>query len=261
MVIALAARLMTTIRGSFCTAAVLLLVSCTNGAQEDSSNDGRPTSPGSSGSLEGLVRLLGEGAPPTATMVENTTDPEECGREHSLEDLLVSARTRGIQNVILSLSGVAAEKVPELKADRLVMDNVECRFSPHAAVLTVGSTLEALNSDMVLHTTHLYGPIESNIALPFQGSRVDKVLENPGMIIVKCDVHGWMQAFVRVDPHPFHAVSDAEGRFRIGGIPPGDYALEAWHEKLGRQQLNVHVVAGRTEAVELEFDSDIRSTN
>ena len=194
-------------------------------------------------------------------MVENTTDPEECGCEHSLEDLLASARTRGIQNVILSISGVTPDKIPELEPERLVMDNVECRFSPHAAVLTVGSTLEALNSDSVLHTTHLYGPIESNIALPFQGSRAYEVLDKPGMIIVKCDIHGWMQAFVRVDPHPFHAVSDAEGSFRIEGIPPGDYTLEAWHERLGTQELNVKVVAGRTETVAFEFALETGPTN
>lgn len=257
---------MTAIRSSFHVALALFLMSCSDGAQESSSSEARPTSSHSSGSLEGLVRLLGEGIP-TATVVENTTDPEECGRVHSLEDLLVSARNRGIQNVILSLTGVGAEsevapeKVPEFKSDRLVMDNVECRFSPHVAVLTVGSTLEALNSDRVLHTTHLYGPIESNIALPFQGSRVGKVLEKPGMIIVKCDVHGWMQAFVRVDPHPFHAVSDSEGRFKIEGIPPGDYDLEVWHEKLGRQQLKVQVAAGRTETVELEFAFETGTTN
>lgn len=81
------------------------------------------------------------------------------------------------------------------------------------------------------------------------------------MIIVKCDIHGWMQAFVRVDPHPFHAVSDAEGSFRIEGIPPGDYTLEAWHERLGTQELNVNVVAGRTETVAFEFALETGPTN
>ena len=113
-------------------------------------------------------------------MVENTTDPEECGREHSLEDLLASARTRGIQNVILSISGVTPDEIPELEPERLVMDNVECRFSPHAAVLTVGSTLEALNSDSVLHTTHLYGQSNPTSLCRFKAAVPTRCWTSPG---------------------------------------------------------------------------------
>ncbi len=42
---------------------------------------------GSNGAIEGVVHLVGEGIP-SVTTVENTTDPEVCGRLHSLEDLV-----------------------------------------------------------------------------------------------------------------------------------------------------------------------------
>jgi hypothetical protein len=65
-------------------------------------------------------------------------------------------------------------------------------------------------------------------------------------MIVKCDVHGWMQAFIRVDPHPFHAVTGASGGYRITGIPPGDYTMSVWHERLGVQRRRVSVRDGQT---------------
>lgn len=204
------------------------------------------------GALEGLVRLAGDEVP-LPTRVQNTTDPAICGRTKTLEDLLVSAGNRGIQNVIVALTDVPREKIPVRLPGRLVLDNYECQFVPHAGVLTVRSTIEVTNSDPVLHSTHLYGAVKTNIALPFKGSTVTRVVDKPGIIAVRCDVHGWMQAFLRVDDHPFHAVSDATGSFHIENIPAGTYHLEAWHEKLGPQKKTVRIEAGKTERVEMEY--------
>jgi plastocyanin len=166
---------------------------------------------------------------------------------------LVSAPDRIVQNVIVALEDVPAERFPKLEPRRLVLDNRECRFVPHAAVLTVGSRIEALNSDPVLHTVHFYGAAQANIALPIKGARIERAVERPGMIVVKCDVHGWMQSFIRVDAHPFHAVTAADGTFLLDGVPAGSHRLSAWHEKLGRLEQAVQVRAGATEKLELEY--------
>lgn len=183
------------------------------------------------------------------TQITNTTDPEVCGDGQTLEDLLLS-RDRGIQNVIVSVRdapAVAAE------AETLILDNVECRFEPHAAVITAGSTIEARNSDAVLHTTHLYGPREMNFSLPVQGMTSSRTLNEPGIYAVKCDVHGWMQAYIRVDDHPFHAVTDTDGRFRIEGLPAGSYTLELWHERLGPLEREVELTVSAPSSIEIEF--------
>ncbi len=73
------------------------------------------------------------------------------------------------------------------------------------------------------------------------------------MIVVKCDVHGWMQAFIRVDAHPFHAVTSPEGAFRIPNIPEGEYSVELWHEKLGTQRATVRIEAGETTTLDAEY--------
>ena len=190
---------------------------------------------------------------PQPTRVENTTDPAVCGRMQTLDDLLVSVAGRGIQNVIVALEDTWALEIPTPLPVRLVLDNRDCRFVPHVGVLTVGSTIEATNSDPLLHNVHLYGALKANIALPFQGLAVERTVAEPGMIIVKCDVHGWMQAFIRVDSHPFHAVTDQDGHFRIPGIPAGTHKLETWHEKLGRRRKAIHIEAGKTERIEVEY--------
>ena len=206
----------------------------------------------SPGILEGVVRLSA-GPVPLPRQVENTTDPEVCGRLQSLDDLLVSSDLRGVENVIVSLAGPLLDDLPAPEPDHLVLDNRSCRFVPHAAALTIGSVLELTNSDPTLHTVHLYGPSEENVSLPFKGMSVSKRLSAEGIYQVKCDVHGWMQAFLLVDAHPFHSVTDSHGAFQIAGIPAGSYTLEAWHERLGSHRSPVEIRAGTTTSVELEL--------
>lgn len=206
----------------------------------------------SPGALEGRVRLAGEGVP-GPTRVANTTDPAVCGEAQSLEDLVVSPGTRGLRHVIVALAYVPPDRAPPAPPDTLVLDNRDCRFVPHAAVLTTGSTVVTTNSDPTLHTVHFYGPLRSNIALPVQGMRVTRTVRRPGLLAVRCDVHGWMQAYIRVDDHPFHAVTDGDGRFRIDSIPPGEYTVEFWHERLGRTERSVTIESGVTAKLEVEF--------
>ena len=207
------------------------------------------------GALEGFVRLTDQRVP-QPVLVENSTDPDLCGEAQTLEDMLVSARNRGIRNVIVSLAGVAQHKVPEFVAEPLVLDNRECRFVPHVAVTTIGSTLTMSNSDHLLHNTHLYGDAKGNYALADNAATVVKTVRKEGMIIVRCDVHGWMSAYIRVDSHPFHSVTDEHGHFRIPGIPSGNYTLALWHERLGHQAINIRIEEEATKYIDLNYSLD-----
>lgn len=206
------------------------------------------------GALEGTVRLGGEQeAGPTP--VGNTTDPDVCGRSQSLQDLLVDARTRGVSNAVAALVDLADSlRSPAPEPQRHLIDNRGCQFIPHVSVAALGDTLVALNSDPVFHTTHYYGPLDNNVALTEPGQAVPTVIDQPGMVTILCDLHGWMRGFIRVDDHRFHDVSDERGRFRITGIPVGPYTVEVWHERLGTRRLTVEIEAGRTTRLDVVFD-------
>jgi hypothetical protein len=70
---------------------------------------------------------------------------------------------------------------------------------------------------------------------------------------VKCDVHGWMKSYMAVMPHPFFAVSKADGTFTIPNLPPGTYTLVAWHEKFGSKEQPVTVAAKESKAVSFSY--------
>jgi plastocyanin len=212
-----------------------------------------PVLGGRLGTLEGTVRVEGDGEI-LPTPVANTTDPDICGRTQSLEDMLVDARTRSVANAIAALVDLPdSMRGPAGVPQRLVIDNRGCRFVPHVAVAALGDTLVAQNSDPVFHTTHYYGPLESNVALTEPGRSVPNVVTQAGIITILCDLHGWMRGYIRVDDHRFHDVSDERGRFRIRGIPPGSHTIEIWHERLGTRRLRVEIEAGRTTRIEVDL--------
>jgi hypothetical protein len=65
-----------------------------------------------------------------------------------------------------------------------------------------------------------------------------------------------MHCFIGVLDHPYFAVSDGDGTFAIRNVPPGDYVLEAWHEKLGTQELKVTVAPSGQQQVNFKFKGD-----
>ena len=79
----------------------------------------------------------------------------------------------------------------------------------------------------------------------------------------KCDVHGWMNAYVGVLDHPYFAVTGADGKFELKALPPGTYTIEAWHEKLGAQTQSVTIGEKETKDVTFTFKAagERRPTN
>ena len=78
-----------------------------------------------------------------------------------------------------------------------------------------------------------------------------KFTETEIMVQMKCDVHPWMIGYVGVLPHPYFQVTGKDGAFEIKNLPPGEYVIEAWHEKFGAQSQTIKI--GPQETKELNF--------
>ena len=235
--------------------AIFLATACSNPSPESRGpvDDVGQLPAGRKSALEGRVVYQGPEIP-RPTRIRNTTDPEHCGPAHTLEDILISAEHRGIQNVVVSLAGVPLAEQDRPAPSRLTLDNTSCRFDPHMAVLTTGSILEATNSDRFFHSVHVYGLFNLNVGLGPGQSKVVRTLSRPGRYVVRCDVHGWMRAYLWVDDHPYHAVSAEDGSFRIENVPAGSYTLTAWQEVLGNQEVQVAFRAGEVSRLNLVYD-------
>jgi len=174
------------------------------------------------------------------------------------QDFLVD-RSGGLQNVFVYIkSGVDPSAAFEIPAVPVTLDQVVCQFSPHVLGVRMGQPLEINNRDPLLHNVHSE-PVENqsfNIGQPIQGMRYTRTFDKPEVMVpLTSDIHPWMTAYVGVLTHPFFAVTGADGSFTIAGVPPGTYAVEAWHERLGTITLDVTVGAGQTANVTVPFQN------
>jgi hypothetical protein len=108
----------------------------------------------------------------------------------------------------------------------------------------VGGTVDFLNSDRLLHNLHSLSKDnpEFNRTQP-RGRTIPITFTKPEFVPITCDLHSWMKSWVVVAEHPYYAVTDAAGAFRIAGVPPGKYRLRMWQETLGERTQEVQVGA------------------
>jgi hypothetical protein len=75
-----------------------------------------------------------------------------------------------------------------------------------------------------------------------RGTPLEKTFDTPELMVpIKCNQHPWMKMYLSVSSHPYFAVTGADGKFQITGLPPGEYTIAALHEKLGEQTMKVTV--------------------
>ena len=182
----------------------------------------------------------------------------ECKAAHAdpvYEESVVADENGNLANVVVYIKADdPAALGGEVPKEPAVLDQKGCMYSPHVIAMMAGQELQVKNSDPFLHNVHSLA--QTNPAFNFGQPNVDpgKKVEPPKTaenIKVKCDVHPWMNAYIIVLEHPFFAVSKDDGTFTIKGTPPdGDYTLQAWHESLGTQEVQVSVKDGKAELAE-----------
>lgn len=171
------------------------------------------------------------------------------------DSLIVNPANNGVANVFIYLNKAPADIHPDLKAvptAKKTLDQLNCRFMPHGQTLRVGQTLNCINSDTEGHNTHT-NPVASNGTNPLLPANdkvgKDVIFDVPDTLPVKvnCDIHGWMEAYVLVKDHPYVALTDADGKYKIENLPVGEHTFRIWHERQGylNREYKVKVVAGK----------------
>jgi plastocyanin len=133
-----------------------------------------------------------------------------------------------------------------------VLDQRNETFVPHLLAITTGTTVDFPNSDRIYHNVFSLSKTRTFDLGRYAAGRSQSVrFDRPGIVRVFCDIHSHMNAFILVFNHPFFAVTDADGRYRIDNIPPGTYNVIAWNEGLASEPRSTSVPDGGS--AELDF--------
>ena len=184
------------------------------------------------GTITGSVKWTGT-IPKLSTVAINK-DPEVCDpkaeKKRDLERLVISSNG-GVANTVVFLKDISKGKAMDLPETRQFLNQKTCRYEPHVLLVPDNGTLQLKSSDPVLHTVHMTGASDYNLPFPFANQTMSRTMNREGVVDLRCNAgHVWMNAEMLVVNHPYYAVTDEDGNFKLTNVPPGEYEIEAWHE-------------------------------
>jgi len=107
------------------------------------------------------------------------------------------------------------------------------RFLPHVLPVVRGTNVAFPNDDPLFHNVFSLSRAKSfDLGRYAQGSARSVTFDRSGIVQVFCHIHSDMSAVALVLDNPYFAVPDAAGRYTIPRLPPGDYTVVAWHERI-----------------------------
>jgi plastocyanin len=150
---------------------------------------------------------------------------------------------------------VYIERVPDAAtsppAARPVLRQTAERFTPHVLPVIRGTTVEFPNDDLLFHNVFsLSRAKDFDLGRYPRGVARAVTFERSGVVQVFCHIHSDMSAVVVVLDNPYFAVPDADGRYAIPALPPGDYTLVAWHERIKPITHRLHLEPGQLAKVD-----------
>ncbi|MEP7153259.1 MAG: carboxypeptidase-like regulatory domain-containing protein [Nitrospira sp.] len=215
------------------------------------------------GSIQGQISLIGKVPKPKGYNLTTLPDPIYCGRISDgkgwrlLQPFDVGPEGE-FRQVVVRLEGVPKGK-PFPPANSPHIQAVDCQFLPFINVVRDQQNVVVVNMDPAMHDIQAYetsqlGPrVLFNIPLPispryprevalsahfhkhYQGppmTQTVKMTKGRRVFTMQCGFHAFMESWALIPDNPYFAVTDTDGRFEIGDIPPGTYKLSVWHPYL-----------------------------
>ena len=132
------------------------------------------------------------------------------------------------------------------------MDQVKETFVPHVLPIVVGTTVDFPNNDHTYHNVFSLSKTKTFDLGRYAAGRSKAIrFDRPGIVRVFCDIHSHMSAFILVFGHPFFAMTDPDGRYRLDNVPPGTYSVVAWNEGTASDPVPIAVPSGGTAELDL----------
>lgn len=213
---------------------------------------GKTIDPSATSTVTGTV--LFTGALPESTKIRATADAA-CAKmnpgEFDAGDVLV--HDKKVENAFVWVkSGLEGYRF-QPAAGNIRIEQKGCMYHPRVAGVRTGQGIDFHNADSTLHNISSKATKSPpwNFVTP-QGETGTRSIKKPEVMVrVGCDVHPWMRAYFGVLDHPFFQVTGPDGKFSLGGLPPGSYQIGVWHERLGTIEGAITLAKGDAKPLDL----------
>ena len=121
------------------------------------------------------------------------------------------------------------DATPPMHREAAIIDQINKRFAPRVSVVRTGTTITFPNSDRIRHQVYSFSAAKTFSLKLYAGSpNTPVIFDHPGLVVLGCNIHDSMVAFVAVVDSPYFAKTTDAGTVSLN-LPAGRYRLLAWH--------------------------------
>jgi plastocyanin len=183
------------------------------------------------------ILALALAAPPglAASVAVTVRDP----LGNPLEDVVVWAMPKG---------------TPPVRTRTAAVEQRNKAFIPLVSVVQTGTLVNFPNRDEIRHHVYSFSPAKRFEIKLYAGTPVDPIaFDKPGEVVLGCNIHDHMIAYIYVVDSPWFAKTDRDGNARIDGLPAGEYDVNGWYYAQDKSSTSVSVGLRADEAGSAAF--------
>lgn len=152
-------------------------------------------------------------------------------------------------------------KTPVPPTANAVIDQVKRRFVPLVSVVQTGTAVAFPNRDNIEHDVYSFSPAKRFELHLYHGVPAKPVVfDKPGLVVMGCNIHDQMIAYLLVVDTPWFAKTDARGQASINAVPGGTYRLAVWHYRMAvPERLPTRDVASSSTSEPAAFKLELKS--
>jgi plastocyanin len=162
----------------------------------------------------------------------------------------------------LADAAVVLEPLAPVHSKNHTPANIEQRgkeFIPYATVVQTGTSIDFPNNDTIRHHVYSFSPPKRFEIKLYAGKPGQPVLfDKPGEVVIGCNIHDWMEAYVLVVDSPWFGKTAGDGKATIANVPAGRYRLQLWHPLQKARQAPVEIDIG-TAPARMKLAMDVKA--
>lgn len=146
---------------------------------------------------------------------------------------VLDATGAAIENAVVYVEPESKGALPIAPA---IIEQRGKQFNPLVSVVQTGSDITFPNFDRVRHHVYSFSPAKTFELKLYSGVPAKPVkFDKAGTVVLGCNIHDSMLAFIRVVDTPYFAKTNKMGKAILHDLPNGNYTLKAWHYALAKE--------------------------
>jgi hypothetical protein len=166
--------------------------------------------------------------------------------------VVTDANGQPVEDAVVVAVPVAGPPAPSGPASTAVIDQIGKEFVPEVSVVRTNTAISFPNKDNVRHQVYSFSAAKT-FELPLYKGKPSKpvLFDRAELVVLGCNIHDWMLAYVYVVDSPWFAKTDRSGKAHVVDLPAGDYDVAVYHPRAkdpGAPVLQRATIDGRTDA-------------